>query len=109
MRTIGLAALALGVALATSAFADGKGVCLASKTRGQPKAVADFIVRQNTCLVFGGDEPVPPSMARSPKTPKAIRDLKCDRLQPDEAALRRLYAHKPAVLHALDEAGNELC
>ena len=68
--------------------------------RGQPKDVARFISRVFLCGHWGGEEPY--NKARAEQIRKAVKQLKCDQLERDEARLRHKYRNNPSVLKALD-------
>jgi len=70
--------------------------------RGQPAPVAAFIDRTIGCNHFAGEDPY--DAEHRAFIAKAMRDLRCDRLDQDEAKLRRRYAHTPTVLQVLDRA-----
>ncbi|MFI4976752.1 MAG: hypothetical protein ACHP84_19645 [Caulobacterales bacterium] len=110
MRLAVLAMLAVAVAAWTPALAEESTAgCVADMIGRAPAPVAQFIRRSQACLRFNGDEPMSPRQARSPRTPRAIRDLHCDRLQPDDHAMRRRFAHNAEAMRAMDQNDKELC
>lgn len=67
-----------------------------------PRDVAAFIERRTSCNHFAGEFNGDRS-ARDRQVTRAMRDLRCGRLDADEAALRRRHARAPKVLQALTE------
>jgi hypothetical protein len=65
-----------------------------------PREVARFIERRTGCNHFAGEFNGDRS-ERDREVTKAMRELRCDRLEADEARLRRRHAAKPQVLNAL--------
>ena len=109
MRRAATALLAALLVPATTSAATAEQVCLAGLVGHAPPPVGAFIRRDQACMVWGGDEPIGPKLAHAATTPKRIRDLNCDRLAKDEAALRRTYAHDRAAIAALDRSDGQLC
>ncbi len=71
-----------------------------------PKDVGAFIERRTGCNHFLGEEPY--DRERAAELDRAIRKLRCDRLDPDERRLRRTYRDKAAILRLLDDAADSL-
>ena len=67
-----------------------------------PRDVAAFIDRRTSCNHFAGEFNGDRS-ARDREVARAMRGLRCDQLDADEAALRRRHAKAPKVLQALNE------
>ena len=65
-----------------------------------PRDVAAFIERRTGCNHFAGEFNGDRS-ARDHQVAKALRELRCDRLEADEARLRRRHLAKPQVPNAL--------
>ena len=65
-----------------------------------PRDVVAFIDRRTGCNHFAGEFNGDRS-ARDREVTKAMRDLRCDRLETDETRLRRRHAAKPEVQNAL--------
>jgi hypothetical protein len=65
-----------------------------------PRDVAAFIERRATCDHFAGEFNGDRS-ERDRYVTRQMRSLRCDRLDADEAALRRRHATSPTVLKAL--------
>lgn len=105
MAAVGLALVAAGPASSQG----GEEACLREVIGQAPPPVAAFIRRSEACMVWNGDEPISAKVAHSPKTPARIRALNCDRLAPDQAALRKQFAHNRAALKALDRSNEQLC
>ncbi len=70
--------------------------------RGLPKDAAAFVKRTGQCNHWGSEEVT--SAARRQEIRKALRRLKCSRLEADERALRNKYHDAPTVLDAIEEA-----
>jgi hypothetical protein len=66
-----------------------------------PLKVAKFIERRAGCNHFTGEEPYDPD--RAAELDKAIRELRCARIDRDERALTRKYRDKPAILRLLKD------
>jgi hypothetical protein len=108
--------LALALSLAASlavlplaAAGEDTDRCVRGMVGQAPPPVAAFVRREQVCMRWNGDEPMDARMAHSPRTPKRIRDLNCDRLSQDEQVLRSRYAHSHAAMSALDESDRTLC
>ena len=65
-----------------------------------PRDVVAFIERRIGCNHFAGEFNGDRS-ARDRQVTRAMRSLRCERLDADEAALRRRHANSPTVLEAL--------
>lgn len=71
----------------------------------QPKMVRDFVARRLQCNHWGGEEPY--DAARRREISRAVKALRCNSLDRDEARLLRRYrdnAELPALLVAVREA-----
>ena len=66
-----------------------------------PRDVAAFIDRRTSCNHFAGEFNGDRS-ARDREVTRAMRGQRCNRLDADEAALRRRHAKAPKVLQALN-------
>ncbi|GJI94023.1 hypothetical protein RugamoR57_07410 [Duganella caerulea] len=75
---------------------------LAELTKGQPKAVASVVERIAMCTHFAGEEPY--DAARGREIAAAMKKYRCDKLDKDEAALRKRYQGNAAVLGVLQKA-----
>ncbi|WP_051971299.1 hypothetical protein [Massilia sp. 9096] len=71
-------------------------------TRGQPQDVAALIGRIVDCNHWRGEEGY--DADRKKEIREALRDLKCDRLDRDEAVVRKRYPNNRKVSAALDKA-----
>lgn len=69
---------------------------------GLPKDAAAFVKRTAECNHWGSEEVTSP--ARRQEIRKALRRLKCHRLEVDERTLRNRYHDAPTVLDAIEEA-----
>jgi hypothetical protein len=67
-----------------------------------PRDVAAFVDRRTSCNHFAGEFNGDRS-ARDREVTRAMKSLRCDRIEADEAALRRRHATSPTVLKALAE------
>ena len=106
LRTVTICAVFLSLANAASA---GDDACVRVTIGKAPAPVAAYIRRRLTCMRYGGDEAMSAAEAHSQKTPAAIRALNCDRLDVDDAALRKAFAHDRAALAALTRSEHGLC
>ena len=88
------------VLLASNAHAET--APLTDLTRGQPKDVATIAERIAMCTHFAGEEPY--AAARRKEIASAVKKYRCDRLDTDEAALRKRYKDNPAALAVLQKA-----
>lgn len=89
-----------GIAFAASAAPTYEEQMAALK-KGQPKPVASLIARMADCQHWSGEEPY--DAARAKEMAAAMHQLRCDRLDADEARLRKQFAHDPKVRKALDD------
>jgi hypothetical protein len=71
-------------------------------TQGQPKDVVALIARIVDCNHWSGEEGY--DADRRKEIRAALRDLKCERLARDEAAMRKRHPNERNVLKALDKA-----
>lgn len=112
LRTAAICAASLALALLGLARAPATGddsACVRVTIGKAPPQVAAYIRRRLTCMRFNGDEEMSRADAHSPKTPPSIRALNCDRLESDEAVLRKQFAHDRAALQALTRSEHGLC
>jgi len=65
-----------------------------------PREIARFIERRTGCNHFAGEFNGDRS-ERDREVTRAMRELRCDRLETDETRLRRRHAAKPEVQRAL--------
>jgi hypothetical protein len=71
-------------------------------TKGQSKDVAAIAERIAMCTHFAGEEPY--DAARRREIASAIKKYRCDRLDRDEAVLRKRYKDNHAALAVLQKA-----
>jgi hypothetical protein len=67
-----------------------------------PADVVDLVERYSGCIHFGGEEGY--SEERRQEIDDAVTQLKCDRLETDEQALRKKYANRRRVLRVVNAA-----
>ena len=77
---------------------------LRARLSAQPGAVRTFIGRRALCNHFGGEEPY--DEARRRDILRALNELRCKRLDKDEAKLRRRYGHRPDMLRLLADTAD---
>ena len=75
---------------------------ISALTKGQPRDVAEVAERIAMCTHFAGEEPY--DAGRRKEIADAMKKYRCDRLDRDEAELRRRYKNAPAVTSILQEA-----
>ncbi|MGJ7916467.1 hypothetical protein ACI48D_13455 [Massilia sp. LXY-6] len=75
---------------------------MADLKKGQPKDVKKLIDRLAGCAHWSGEEPYDAERRR--EIALAMKDLECDRLEKDEAAIRERYAKQASVLKVLRQA-----
>jgi hypothetical protein len=75
---------------------------LSDLKKGQPRDVAALIDRLAGCNHFSGEEAY--DVERRKEIAAAMADLRCSRLDADEARARKRYASKRPVLDALKRA-----
>ena len=75
---------------------------LTNLTRGQPKDIAAIAERIAMCTHFAGEEPY--DAARRKEIASAMKKYRCDRLDIDEAVLRKRYKDNHAALAVLQNA-----
>lgn len=75
---------------------------LAVLKKDQPADVAKMVDRLVGCAHWAGEEPY--DAQREKQIRKALKELKCDRLDRDYQAMMKLYAKQPKVLDALKKA-----
>ncbi len=91
----------IGLMLIT-AFAGAEADPLASLKKGQPREVVALIDRLVGCNHWGGEEPY--DTDRKEEIAKALKELRCDAVEKDEAIALKRYAKKLSVLDALKQA-----
>ncbi len=72
-----------------------------------PKLPADaqaFVARRADCAHWVGEDAY--DAGRGRQIAAAVKRLRCDAVEADEARLRRRYRDDPAILKALDPAGD---
>ncbi len=65
-----------------------------------PREIGVFLERRAECEHWGGEEPY--DKARLAEITRAVRKLRCDRLEAEQRALLRKYAGRPAVVRLLE-------
>lgn len=75
---------------------------LTDLTRGQPKDVAAIAERIAMCRHFAGEEPY--DAARRKEIASAMKKYRCDKLDTDEAVLRKRYKDNHAAIAVLQKA-----
>jgi len=75
---------------------------LADLKRNQPKDVRELIDRLAYCSHWSGEEPYDAERGR--EIFQAMKDLRCDELEKDEAAALKRYARRPRTIKALQQA-----
>lgn len=84
---------------------DAPAPTLAERVAAQPKAVRKFIARRTECNHWGGEEPYDADRRR--EIERAVRGLRCDRLDRDEVRLLRRYKGRSALIELLDAVRDE--
>jgi hypothetical protein len=102
----GLTALLLATVIAGAASADQTDADLCRLERSTPRDAVDLMQRWAGCAHWVGEEAYDVDRARQIR--RAVQALRCDRLDRDEAALRRKYAGRTAVLAALDTGKDQI-
>lgn len=75
---------------------------LTDLTRGQPKDVAAIAERIAMCRHFAGEDPY--DAARRKEIASAMKKYRCDKLDTDEAVLRKRYKDNHAAIAVLQKA-----
>jgi hypothetical protein len=70
------------------------------RMKAAPKPFLAFAKRRAGCDHFAGEEPY--DKARAQEIAKAERELRCDRIEADERAIRRTYAKRRDLIELLD-------
>jgi hypothetical protein len=70
--------------------------------KGQPREVRQLIDRLVGCTHFAGEEGYDAERRREIES--AMKELRCDRLDRDEAAALKRYAKQPATIRVLQQA-----
>lgn len=97
--------LALATPTQAETAVDAPAPTLAQRVARQPRAVRAFIARRTDCNHWGGEEPY--DAARRREIKRAVRGLRCTRLDKDEAELIRRYRSAPALIELLDAVRDE--
>lgn len=74
---------------------------LRTRVEGAPRKVAAFIERRAGCNHFLGEEPY--DAERAAELKKAIRELRCTRIERDVRRLERTYRGRPEILRLLKD------
>lgn len=98
-RSFALFGLLIWGSVVGSALAYPTDADLCRLERSTPPDAVDFMQRWAMCAHWAGEEAYDDERAREIR--RAVRALRCDRLERDESSLRRKYANRPAVLRAL--------
>lgn len=69
-----------------------------------PRPVVKFVERRADCNHWTGEEPY--DAPRRAEIERAIRDLRCARIEEDEAKIRRRYRTNVEVIAILDETAD---
>jgi hypothetical protein len=69
-----------------------------------PRPVVKFVERRADCNHWTGEEPY--DAPRRAEIERAIRDLRCARIEEDEARIRRRYRTNVEVIAILDETAD---
>jgi len=75
---------------------------MADLIKGQPKDVAAVVERIAICAHFAGEEPY--DAGRRKEIAAAMKKYRCEKLDKDEAALRKRYKDNSVVLGVLQKA-----
>ena len=74
---------------------------LKPRVESAPPKVARFIERRSGCNHFLGEEPYDPE--RAAELGKALRELRCERIDRDERRLTRAYRGRTDILQLLKD------
>ncbi|HEY9218228.1 MAG TPA: hypothetical protein VIO94_09270 [Phenylobacterium sp.] len=74
---------------------------LDGRLKAAPSDVRSFVARRADCDHWTGEEPY--DAERRAEIEAAIADLRCARIEQDEAVLRAHYRERPDILQLLDE------
>lgn len=77
-----------------------------TRVAAAPRRVSAFVARRAGCNHFLGEEPY--DRERAAQLEKALRQLRCDRIDADQQRLRMAYAGDHAILQRLDEMKDSL-
>ncbi len=102
-RSVASAAFA-GAVLATQSLSAEQ----VKPSRAGPRLPADveaYVTRRRGCNHWGGEDAYDEARAR--KITAAVKALRCDTIEADEARLRRRYGKDSTVLKAFDRVGGE--
>ncbi|MFJ7440143.1 hypothetical protein ACIQW5_21040 [Methylorubrum thiocyanatum] len=103
-----MAAIVRSAALTTFILAGPLSAEATKPVGAEPKLPADaeaYVARRKGCNHWGGEEAY--DAARRRDIAAALKSLRCEAIDVDEARLRRRYGKEPAVLEAFDKAGGE--
>lgn len=84
---------------------DAPAATLAERAARQPAAVRAFVERRTGCNHWTGEEPY--DAARRREIERALTDLRCDRLDADEAVLVRRFGGDAELRALLDAVRDE--
>ena len=79
---------------------------LRARVEAQPRSVRTFVERRAMCNHWLGEEPYDAERGR--EIERAVRSLRCQRLDVDEARLRRRYRDNETVSAILNETRDSL-
>lgn len=82
----------------------GEAATLRQRLDAMPRPVAKFVERRADCNHWTGEEPY--DAPRRAEIERAIRDLRCARIEEDEARIRRRYRTNAEVIAILDETAD---
>jgi hypothetical protein len=82
----------------------GEAPKLRQRLAAMPRPVAAFVERRADCNHWTGEEPY--DAPRRAEIERAIRDLRCARIEEDELLIRRRYRSNAAVIAILDETAD---
>jgi hypothetical protein len=77
---------------------------LRQRLDAMPRPVAAFVERRADCNHWTGEEPY--DAERRAEIERAIRSLRCARIEEDEARMRKRYRNDAAVIAILDETAD---
>jgi hypothetical protein len=82
----------------------GEAPTLRQRLAAMPRPVAKFVERRADCNHWTGEEPY--DAPRRAEIERAIRDLRCARIEEDELLIRRRYRGNAAAIAILDETAD---
>ena len=89
-------------ALALLLAAQDEDAALRARVAAQPAAVQRYVERRAMCNHWGGEPDY--DAGRRRQIVRAMRELRCDRIDRDEAVLRRRYAGRRPTIAVINEA-----